>query len=277
MMYSQKMVAAIKVDGRILRENKEVVMLPFGSEYNILLKNMNTVRALVNIFIDGDDITGGIGLIVYANSHLELERSIRKGNFEKGNRFRFIERTEQIEEHRGIGVEDGLIRIEYKFEKPPTIYNYNCNYWPIQHTYSTPIYQTQWYNSNTVLSGATGIVRNTNTASYGTGQAQISAGIPSMSSIKAMSCLCNSLSNCVSETGITVPGSESTQKFRQGGWFNTEDQNNIMILRLVGECNGSVISRPITVDRKPICVTCGKVNPSRFSFCSQCGTALKVF
>src|ERR1019366_2413627 len=153
MMYSNKMVSAIKVDGRVLRENKEVVMLPFGTEYNIFLKNMSTVRAIVNVFIDGDDVTDGTGVIVYANSHLELERSIRKGNFEKGNRFLFIERTEQIEEHRGVGVEDGLIRIEYKFEKP-VVYTYS----PVQYNYyTTPFY----HNCNAVFGG--GLV---NTASF---------------------------------------------------------------------------------------------------------------
>ena len=259
-MYSQKMVAAIKVDGRILRENKDVVTLPFGTEYNIFLKNLSTVRALVQVFIDGDDITDGLGVIIYANSHLELERSIRKGNFEKGNRFRFIERTEQIEEHRGIGLEDGLIRIEYRFEKPSTVYSHN--YWPIQYA---PLYQAQWYNSGTIFSGI-GIVSKTN-------------GTLPMSSSKAMNCSCNSVSNCMcmSETGITVPGSESSQKFTQGAWFNTEDQNNVIVFKLVGESDGCMVMRPLTVDRKPICVTCGTVNSSRHSYCSRCGTALKVF
>ena len=256
-MYANKMVAAIKVNGRVLRENKEVVMLPFGSEYNIFLKNMSTVRALVNVFIDGDDVTDGTGIIIHANSVLDLERSIRNGNFEKGNRFRFIERSEQIEENRGIGVEDGLIRIEYKFEKP-VIYNYFMPY--TQYTNSIPNYQTQmqgtWCNSNI----------QTNTVSFLAAQGS------------SNSCACGSVSNCVAEeTGITVPGSESNQRFTQGYWFATEDQSSVIVLKLVGECDGCMIKRPVTVDRKPICVTCGKINSSIHSYCSQCGTALKVF
>jgi hypothetical protein len=34
-----------------------------------------------------------------------------------GNRFKFIERTAQIEDYRGIKAEDGLLRVEYAFEK----------------------------------------------------------------------------------------------------------------------------------------------------------------
>jgi len=35
-----------------------------------------------------------------------------------------------------------------------------------------------------------------------------------------------------------------------------------------------VVETPITVDRKPECVTCGKVNKAVNKFCSECGTAL---
>jgi len=49
-MYKEQMVAAVKVGGKVLRENGETVVLPFGSEYSVYLKNLNTVRAGV----DGD-------------------------------------------------------------------------------------------------------------------------------------------------------------------------------------------------------------------------------
>jgi len=119
MMYSDRLVVVIKVDGKVLRESGDVVTLPFNSEYEVFIKNMNSVRAMVKVTVDGVDATEGCKLIVDANDSTSLERFIKNGNFKRGNRFKFIERTSKIEEHRGIGVEDGLIRIEYWFEQLP--------------------------------------------------------------------------------------------------------------------------------------------------------------
>ena len=115
-MYNSKLVASIKANGKVLREFKDTVYIPFGSEYSILLKNLNTVRALINIYIDGDNVVPG-GLVLNAGQVVDLQRAIRNGNLSEGNRFKFIERTSNIEDHRGIKLEDGLIRVEYQFEK----------------------------------------------------------------------------------------------------------------------------------------------------------------
>src|SRR5271168_4407308 len=122
MVYSpNKVVVCVKVDGKILREDKNVVTLPFGSEYNIFIKNLNATRIKVKVTVDGTDATEGTWLVVDPNADLDLERFIRAGNMDKGNRFKFIERTAEIEEHRGIKADDGLIRIEYQVEKPAPI------------------------------------------------------------------------------------------------------------------------------------------------------------
>ena len=111
-MYNSKLVASIKANGKVLREFKDTVYIPFGSEYSILLKNLNTVRALINIYIDGDNVVPG-GLVLNAGQEIDLQRAIRNGNMNEGNRFKFIERTSNIEDHRGIKLEDGLIRVEF--------------------------------------------------------------------------------------------------------------------------------------------------------------------
>ena len=38
MMYANKLVASLKANGKILREFKDNVYIPFGSEYSFLLK-----------------------------------------------------------------------------------------------------------------------------------------------------------------------------------------------------------------------------------------------
>ena len=117
MMYNNKFVASLKsADGKILREFKDTVYIPFGSEYSIYLKNLNTLRAEVTITIDGQDIMDGNSLVLGAYQDVNLERYLK--DVTKGNRFKFIERTASVEKHRGIGAEDGLIRIEFAYEKP---------------------------------------------------------------------------------------------------------------------------------------------------------------
>ena len=59
MVYQNKVVAVIKVDGKVLREDNGSVRLPFGSEYSVLVKNLNSVRVEAKITIDGKDVGDG--------------------------------------------------------------------------------------------------------------------------------------------------------------------------------------------------------------------------
>ncbi len=115
-MHRNTFVLAVKVNGKILRENKDIVTLPFGCEYELVLKNLNSRRAMVNVSVDGKDATDG-RLVLGPNQSITLERSINNGNLNAGNRFKFIERTPGIEQHRGIKADDGLIRAEFWAEK----------------------------------------------------------------------------------------------------------------------------------------------------------------
>ncbi len=81
------------------------------------------------------------------------------------------------------------------------------------------------------------------------------------------------ISASVCDTGITVPGSESQQKFYQAADFATE-QSSVIVLKLRGEIGGKRIMAAVTVKSKPTCETCGKANKATAAFCSQCGTAL---
>jgi len=238
MMYNEKMIATVKVGGKVLREFKDTVFLPFASEYEIYLKNLNTVRASVRVFVDGNDVLGGRSLIIEPNSDLSLERSIAGGNLTEGNKFKFIERTETIEKHRGIGAEDGIVRIEYQYERLPQF----------RHPTFTQ-HSSDWY----------GLPRGV--VSKGIGGA-------SLSTTRAYS----------TNAGITVPGSHSTQSFKQGSYFAVEDTKHVIVLRLLGESKDyEPVTNPVTVKHKPECQTCGKLNKSGSKFCSECGTSLNIF
>ena len=251
MMYESKMAAAIKVNGKVLREFKDTVYVPFGSEYSITLRNLHTTRSVVHVFIDGDDMVPG-GLVLNAGQSIDLERSIKNGNLTEGNKFKFIERTGKVEEHRGIGVEDGLVRIEYQFEQPPRPIVWNNDI-----RYGNGIYPQG------------GILRNSTADWAGpAGSVTCSATYDSYSTTSA------SLNTVINDAGITVPGSKSTQTFSTTYIGALESTKHSMVFKLLG---GEAVKQAVTVKHKPKCVTCGKQNKATAKFCIECGTALEIF
>lgn len=135
MMYANNFAAAIRVDGKVLREFQDTVYIPFGTEYDIRLKNLKSNRAKVTIEIDGENVTEG-GLVIDSFQTVDLERFIRNGNLKEGNKFKFIERSSKIESHRGIRLEDGIITIRYEFEMPILPLNTTRDYYRTDKTWS---------------------------------------------------------------------------------------------------------------------------------------------
>jgi len=269
-----KVVACLKVDGKILREDKNVVTLPFGSEYNIFIKNLNATRIKVKVTVDGTDATEGTWLVVDPNDDLDLERFIRAGNMDKGNRFKFIERTAEIEEHRGIKADDGLIRIEYQVEKPRPIvidveeHHHHHDHW--ERPFPRPWRRPEWSSS---LSGSDSRRKSAPTQSRPSASGAQRKSLAS-SSVRGMSMpIADSLS--LNDTGITVPGSESSQKFRWTADFET-GPSEVIVLQLRGVLAGKPVTKVVAVDTKLTCVTCGKTSKSTEKFCGQCGTALQI-
>ena len=250
-MYSNKLALAVKVNGKVLREQGEMVALPFGSEYTLLIKNLNSVRAAVSVWIDGKDVLDGSRVIIDANSALDLERSIEGGNLERGHRFKFIERTTQIENHRGIRVDDGLIRVEFEFEQQKPV-----DIWP-----------------STTLRGAGG------GPVWYTYETHYTVGTPVVSySCNAVPCS-NTTTQSISAAdavGITVAGSVSSQSFQNDFSFIGTGVKSAMVLRLTGVINNVSVQVPVTVKTKPQCPTCGTKNPAAAKFCAECGTALTI-
>lgn len=244
MMYTSKLAVAVKSGGKVLREFGDIVYVPFDSEYSILIKNLNNVRALVKITIDGENVTDD-GVVVNANSHIDLERFL--GDLSIGHRFKFIKRTSKIEQHRGIGVEDGLIRIEFQFEKPAQPINW------------TTEYQSFLKNAN---------FRGANTR------------LKSPYAHDSYSCVAQNaqlLSAKVDDVGITVKGSISDQKFVTVHLGEMEKETHVMVIKLAGEtAQGEHVKKPVTVKTKQTCETCGHNNKATSKYCTECGTSLCV-
>lgn len=287
-MYNEKLAVAIKSAGKVLREHKDTVYIPFGSEYSVLIKNLNSVRALVRVSIDGTpvDDSGNNEFIVNANSSIELERFVRNGNLESGNRFKFIERTSSVEQHRGIEIEDGLIRIEFQFEKvmlqaidlpkpePKVEHHHHHHYpqYPYYFTY-THIARDGWSSLPEITCDAANATPTLSTGVYrGSSAASGTLSAPVNSSV-----LSQNASFTSNDVGITVPGSVSSQKFFTVARFAVEEQKHVMVLKLLGETEqGKPVQKAVDVKHKPKCTTCGKVNKATAKFCTKCGTSLTL-
>jgi zinc-ribbon domain len=279
MMYNNKLAVAVKSAGKVLREFKDTVYVPFGTEYSILIKNLNTVRASVTVSIDGQNATEGVSLIINANDELDLMRFIKNGNLTEGNRFKFIERTASVERHRGIGVEDGLIRVEFEFERvlqtSPDWWNRKIGgsvYGAVDHTYRPDI----MYNSVAQTPPTKGLLRSSGdvTPQYMnnvTTSAQLQGTATSALSAQTFD------SYVPNDAGITVPGSVSSQTFSTVNSFYGTGVKEVIVLKMLGEDpTGQPVVQPVTVKAKPVCVTCGKHNKATAKFCSECGTSLTI-
>lgn len=299
-MYQSKLVASLKANGKILREFKDTVYVPFGCEYSFLLKNLHTQRALVNIFIDGENVVEG-GLVLDPGREVDLERYVKNGNLSAGNKFKFIERTSSIEEGpRGVKLEDGLIRIEFQYELPRPVFEPKWvpgHYEYDKYALNRGLFNSPMYGGTTGISGSTGD-RFSVTASGSTCQVNVNGALRGVDysqgeSVKATAAAAiNTVApqsselhdgmatmDCyMNEVGITVPGSKSTQSFQTVTMGAMESQKHTIVLKLVGDLgDNKPVLEPVTVKHKPKCVTCGKQNKHSAKFCIECGTALEIF
>jgi hypothetical protein len=284
-MYQEKMVVVVSVGGRILRE-REVngdgsnVYLPYGSEYSLRFKNLYSRKALLKVSIDGQDVLDGHGLILEGNTEANLERFITQ--MDKGNKFRFIQKTQEIADHRGDKLDDGIIRIEWQYELPCPIY-----YGGLLRS-SSPFVQP--YN-NFLVGGSVGhlssagantrdiIGGSINNISHSQ-EILCSAGLPSGSTSDSF---CDSQINADTldgfhaDEGITVKGSVSNQKFTNGYIGQLEIIKHVITFKLHGT-NQTLkeVVEPLTVNTKIKCPTCGRNSKSGSKFCSNCSTALEA-
>jgi len=250
MMFQDKVAVAVKVDGKVQREDLNKtdscrVMMKFGSEYSIMVKNMNDVRIMVSIEIDGKDIMPGRGIIVDPGKSVDIERFI--DSLKVGNRFKFIEKTEQISEYRGNRIEDGLIKISWQKE---------MKFAPVQ---------SVWMVQNEYPFG--GNLRSR----------RITSVFPASTSGHTLYS-CNAMMDCSfvqqHSPGITVQGSESDQQFIETtesiSWDTVNTQT--MIISLIGV--REIQKKPKKIfQHVKVCENCGSVyNSEKIKFCSVCGT-----
>jgi len=240
-MFRNNMIVSIKSNSKFLKEEGEHVKLPFGSEYSIYMKNQNETDALVSVTIDGQDVLSGNKIILRSKSVLDLEGFLDGGQVR--NKFRFIERTDRIDEHRGIRPDDGIISISFTYEKEKPKYQPYVVYYP----YQTLKWEYVPYTITTTGSSKSGGV------SYTTNHVFLS----------------NYVSNSINENGITVEGSRTSQNFGYGWLGEMESVSTTMSLKLLGLKDET--EKIYTSDLHE-CKICGYRSKKNFNFCPECGT-----
>jgi hypothetical protein len=245
MVYKNNFVVVVKCNGRILREHDgNNIYLPFGSNYSILLKNKDARRALVEIEVDGKNVLNGHKLIVDGNTSQEIKGFMR--NMKKTNKFKFINKTKDIQNYRGDRIDDGLIRVTYQFEEVVEA--------PIKPLWSPGNYDVY----HDLKKG---------------GQTQ--PGNFDVAYFSACSCSTDSFSPRHDE-GITVKGDKVSQNYSYGDIGSLEAAIHTIVLQLIGKTKSRKrVKRPITVKTKISCGTCGRRNRATNKFCYNCGTYLR--
>ena len=245
-MYSEKFVVAIKCDGKILREDGDSVFMPFGKQFTVLLKNLNTLDAQVKVEIDGE--------LVAANVFLRGNTSVEFDGYQLGDKtgrcFKFIKTTEQIQAHRGTRIDDGLIRVEYDFAREPIQY-------PVQQFqyYPQGIFYPQRINTFIDKHPVPLPIWCSNAATAAT-----------VSQVQNQTLSANAI-------GITVPGSETKLEPVTTKTVSVQNAPKAIILRMVGEVNAKHIEKPKLVVERKKCPICGTVNKNA-KFCRSCGTGI---
>lgn len=273
MMYKERFIAVIKHNGKILRERNDFVTLPFGSEYSILLKNLESRNAVVSIFVDGKDVLDYNSLIIGSNSSMTL-KGFMKGT-KVTNKFKFIKKTKDIQDYRGDRIDDGLVRVEFRFEKKEVTEIVKTEYWhrrrsvcPLCGCSPCECYKRRWpdiyWIGGNVKTSDWSDHEYTYTSSF---------SCNNLNDANTINCFHNSAP--ADDEGITVKGSKTNQNFSYGSTKELEEQSSVIIIRLQGtKSNGTIIKKPLTVKSKLRCPTCGKKSKSSVSFCSGCGTCL---
>lgn len=243
-MYKEKFIAVVKSKGKILREEGGSIRLSFGSTYSILLKNKNSVKAVANIEIDGKDVLQNHGIIIPSNQSVEITGWMR--NMDKTNRFKFIRKTKEIQEFRGDRLDDGIVRIEYTFEKRLT---------PKPIVIKNP-WEVRYKGNDWAYDDDTGFT------------------VP-LTSIFSNTAVSYNCSAPLKDEGITVKGKMIDQEYCYGSTDLLEDVSNVIIFRLCGVSRaGQKVKKVITTRSKTQCDICGKKWKSNIKYCGTCGNCL---
>jgi hypothetical protein len=263
MTFKNNFIVEVKCNGKVMRIRDGVIALPFGSEYSIYMKNLNSRKAVASLTIDGSDALDGHHRILMPNSSITIN-GFMKG-MQSTNKFKFTRKTKRISDHRGDFPDDGIIRVEFWFEKakiemPDLVFNRVG-------TWTTP------WDSSAPLKKST-----KDYPYFGTGYSSFvncDGGIAA--SYNCNSSLSFTSNNINLEEGITVKGSKLNEDFVYSDIDDLEKTSNVICIKLRGynEKETKKIKKPIYTKTKLVCEICGTKSKSFAKYCRHCGNNIE--
>ena len=303
-MYRDSYVVALMVNEKIQKESDDgTVLIPFGSEYVIRLKNKLHKRAVADVWLDGRIAAKGI--VIDANGTVDLERFVEDGNLSEGKRFK-LARLSDPKVDQPNDSENGIVEVNFYPEKDEPViekviheYNHQCwhnhlggyighcstccnNQWcytcrpQYYKTYTGDVTYGQQVTSggNITVTGGLTNVNVTSGTTATTGQvfinnnsmpmnASYSAEVGGVQASLSTNGLNINASNSLGEAAATVEGSASTQKF---SYTSIDvDRSKPTTIRLTVKGLSKVLD---------VCSACGYKRKKDVKYCPNDGTQL---
>lgn len=263
MAYGSDFVLAVMHKGSPVREINGKVHVPFGSEYNVRLKNKHSyLRAKARVWIDGRQVSNLGDFILQPGQTLDLERFL-DASLSQGNRFKFVPLSDG-RVNDPTDSENGIVKIEFYRE-----YDFKID-WPKTTTPKIAPWRSggtgdpQWtFTSNPNWSGTPFDSLTFNSQSLGSGKITSSMSVNFLASVPTAA------------NGATVEGDISNQQFVQGADFTTDLFPTTLTLQIRGIEN-RIPREPVVVPKQEkkvrFCSNCGKRRSRRSDkFCGRCG------
>lgn len=269
MVYSSRFVLCILINGEVQKELKNgTVKIPFGSEYSIRARNKNPSRAVVKIFVDGENVSGN-GYVIPANDYIDIER-----HHDKDRAFKFVDLDSPDAVDAGKNgpnddKEKGTIEVRFFMEKANA-------FAAIAPWVSPNILPKPWKNPSPfdepyILWGQSPYDSNVRCMTTGA-----SPNSRSMADTKLslQSCSLNTLQNqqfiaeIPATDGCTVEGNVTGQNFKTT-YINTENDYVALRVFLQGYVTDKVYTHTATAVK--YCESCGAKKKKSANFCSNCG------
>ncbi|MFA5732021.1 MAG: hypothetical protein WC934_08455 [Acidithiobacillus sp.] len=244
MVYNCGYCVAIKHKGKTLREFgvnlQNSVVLPFDSEYEILLINNTHSMATAQVIVDGINIFDNKNVILNAHDRTLLKGFYRNDCFNRA--FKFVENDDDrvdVKENPN----NGIVKVRFKqaYKKLPTF----------EYSYVNTLWTTHDDSSCNHIHNKPIMFKTDN----------VSCNSPNIF-------CCSTL-----EKGATVGGSHKFQNFNDVSNIFEFGSEVTFTIQLLGKVNDVETCSPLTVkDTKfKYCTICKNKDKFRAIFCSNCG------
>lgn len=278
-MYSNKFAVSVNVNGRPLDElDNGEIHIPFDTEYALWLTNKHDRGAVAQIFIDGENVSGG-GYILKPHQSLSIKR-----HSGEDKAFKFVALTSNEAKKAGKDgpnerKEKGLIEVRFFLEKkiepvPIIVKKYiieqpyipwvNTNPWPTPVS-PTPIYTCSNSTVNSPLRA---------TSCNLTGRVDTQRGPRGQSCGSSQTPPCGEWHEQKLSEGCTVKGSNTGQQFRQE-YIDIESSYTSLKVFLVGYIDEEKRNEGVESSTNVrFCSNCGAKVRHKDKFCAICGRKL---